>query len=662
MKALTISEAFRMQIGSRRVLRGFFSTYSFEADFFELEVLPLLLGSPALSPNETIRYHQLQSLMREHRGRWAVAYDVDVFDPQQAPRLEVDYLPIRIGGACQHAKLAILLVESRDKKPSLLLAAGSFNLTKAGWWENLEVGHWVELRPGYAPGNIVQPLREALSFFRQHGPSAALDALWEFASGLEVTADEPGCAFYFSGAGIARHDFTRFIEQNASEREALEVVSPFFSEQGDNRIIQDFLSRFTHTTVLLPSDEQGNALVDKTTVYEKLPGQHVCWGQWRSELLDSHYGGKERYRRLHAKIYQTPGEDGWCFVGSVNLSYKAFMQNVEAGFLLKGLHCAQLLEELEQPPERFLVEEEAPGSRSAAGVTSLPVIQLVYDWQENQLLVHSTATGQLVLLSKTETTLADLELEAWHELECSLPELREQLERSSLLLVEWRPVGTDCVRGTLLVSQRNLYCRPPHLPSLDLQALLRIFQGMHDTARLELMADLAAQMIRLSQDAGSLDENLPDLPDLPAAVEPESFFSEFSQVNGAFWVLAKRLAQAEREGDERTLAYFLKGHQPDSLRQVVVSLQSVADRGGQPALIVRYLTLLSVEELLRRHQAHADEGLLHEVQQTIDRLEREELLAQLQGDDKLRFIQWFKEKFFQPVAEMARARPSVEPQ
>jgi hypothetical protein len=283
---------------------------------------------------------------------------------------------------------------------------------------------------------------------------------------------------------------------------------------------------------------------------------------------------------------------------------------------------------------------------------------LVYDWQESLLLVSSPATGQLVLLGNTENAQAVLGLEAGHELEFSLPELREQLERSSLLPVEWRPVGTDRVRGTLLVSQCNLYCRPSHLPALDLQALLRIFQGMQDAARLELMAGLAARMIHLSQDAGSLDENLPDLP---AVAEPESFFSEFSQVNGAFWVVAKRLAQAERAGDESTLGYYLKGHQPDSLRKVVASLRSVAG-SGQPSLIARYLTLLSVEELLRRHRAHADESLLHEVQQAVEKLEREELLAQLQGDDKLRFIQWFREKFFQPVAEMTRARPSVEPQ
>jgi len=42
MKAMTISEAFRAVIGEREVMQAFFSTYSFEPDFFELEVLGLL--------------------------------------------------------------------------------------------------------------------------------------------------------------------------------------------------------------------------------------------------------------------------------------------------------------------------------------------------------------------------------------------------------------------------------------------------------------------------------------------------------------------------------------------------------------------------------------------------------------------------------------------
>lgn len=194
MKAMTISEAFRAVIGEREVMQAFFSTYSFEPDFFELEVLPLLLGNPALSSNETIRYYQLQSLMRNHIGRLAVVYDLDVFDPQLAPRLEVDYLPMRVGGACQHAKLMVLVVrERKSEQLSIILGAGSFNLTKAGWWENLEVGHWVELSQGSAPGNIHKPLLDSLHFYQSQTPTPVLEAILAVADSFEATAD---CGFH----------------------------------------------------------------------------------------------------------------------------------------------------------------------------------------------------------------------------------------------------------------------------------------------------------------------------------------------------------------------------------------------------------------------------------------------------------------------------------
>lgn len=81
MKAHTISDAFRQCIGEREVRFAFFTTYSFEPDFFELEVIPLLLGDQALSSQDDIRYIQLQALMQDKARCFAVAHDVDVFNP-----------------------------------------------------------------------------------------------------------------------------------------------------------------------------------------------------------------------------------------------------------------------------------------------------------------------------------------------------------------------------------------------------------------------------------------------------------------------------------------------------------------------------------------------------------------------------------------------------
>lgn len=648
MKSMTISEAFRTAIGEREVMQAFFSTYSFEPDFFELEVLPLLLGSPSLSSNESIRYYQLQSLMRQHAGRLAVVYDLSVFDPLLAPRLEVDYLPMRVGGACQHAKLMVLVVRDRQsKQQSIVLGAGSFNLTKAGWWENLEVGHWVELREGFVPGNIHRPLLEALRFFQAQSPSPVLEAILGVAQTFEASADDPSCSFYFSGSGAGRTHFDAFIVGHTDAEAPLEVISPFFAAEGDNRTIVGFLRRYPSVTVLLPLDEHGQALVDRQSVYQALPGETISWGRWSESVRKSHLDQKGCYRRLHAKIYQSLGADPWSFVGSVNLSYKAFRQNVEAGFLLKGHAVKALLAPMQTPPDRFKVEPEA-NSQSDSGQQEMPPIQALFDWQNETLHVSSQQAGSLALLNSASEILLSVQLDGVDEQLVSAPQLKQHLQGSSLMHVRWQS-DEKLATGTVLVSQRNLFCRPTHLPPLDLQALLRIFIGMHESRRLALFGDLAVRLLHASQDEGLQDEFLPVLT---AEGSFESFFAEFSQVNGAFWVLAERLEKAEQAGDLQTLAYYLKGHQPDSLRKLLETIAGSGSISTAPSLIVRYLTLLSVADLLKLFAKHADETLLNDTEKALSSLEQNELLAQLNGTKSEQFLRWFKAKFFEPVAEM----------
>jgi hypothetical protein len=167
---------------------------------------------------------------------------------------------------------------------------------------------------------------------------------------------------------------------------------------------------------------------------------------------------------------------------------------------------------------------------------------------------------------------------------------------------------------------------------------------MSEPARIELVSNLAAQAIEINGDSSGQNEYLP----VYSSDEiHESFFSEFSQVNGAFWALSKRLESS----DPRTIDYFLKGCQPDSLSSVLESIKLKPDQTPQP-LVVRYLTLLSINELVQRYVAYANATLLEDVQGAIKKLEKEELLLALQIPNKTAFLNWYKAKFLQSVAEM----------
>ena len=179
------------------------------------------------------------------------------------------------------------------------------------------------------------------------------------AESFETTADDPSCAFYFSGSGEGRTQFDTFIAEQTNADAPLEVISPFFAAEGDNQVIINLLKRHPSTTVLLPLDEHGQALVDRESVYEALSNEKINWGRWSESIRKSHLDPKAGYRKLHAKIYQSQGNAPWAFVGSVNLSFKAFRQNVEAGFLLRGHVTKCLLAPLQAPPDKFKVEPEA---------------------------------------------------------------------------------------------------------------------------------------------------------------------------------------------------------------------------------------------------------------------------------------------------------------
>jgi len=511
------------------------------------------------------------------------------------------------------------------------------------------VGHWVELSEGFAPSNILEPLLDALRFYQARTPSPVVDNILGVAMAFEASTADPNCSFYFSGNGAAHRHFDTFIAEHADAAAPLEIISPFFADDGNNRIIIDFLGRYPSATVLLPLDEQGQALVNRQFVYEALPRESITWGQWSESVRKKHLDPKSPYRRLHAKIYQAHGKDPWCFVGSVNLSFKAFRQNVEAGFLLKGGDAKHLLVALQAPPDRFNPEVEAI-SASAAGDLEMPPICVAFDWQTDLLHTSCKTQGELVLLNSAAEILVSVLLNGADDQLSPAPQVKAHLQGSSLMHARWLTDAGEA-EGTVLVSQRNLFCRPTHLPALDLQALLKIFIGMHESRRLELFGDLAVRLLHASQDDGVQDEFLPE----PTAKGSfESFFAEFSQVNGAFWELAERLAKAEREGDFQTLAYYLKGQQPDSLRKVLASIVGLVSTNKEASLIVRYLTLLSVTDLLKRFAVYSDEALIHEAEKALTVLERDELLTQLVGAEGEHFIRWFKTKFFEPVAAMTR--------
>ncbi len=123
-----LSEHLQERLASRRVLAAAFATYQFDPEFFEKQVLPVLLDVP-VSHLSTLRLAQLEDAMRTLPGRVAVYYDCGGLQAQEgSARLDVQRTPIRHPTGVFHPKLALILAESREAnseghRPKVLIVA-----------------------------------------------------------------------------------------------------------------------------------------------------------------------------------------------------------------------------------------------------------------------------------------------------------------------------------------------------------------------------------------------------------------------------------------------------------------------------------------------------------------------------------------------------------
>jgi len=670
MKYSTISELVAEHLEGCLVNSAFFSSFSFEADFFELEIIPLLMAQQdaksgkvyhaELSTNDAIRWQQLERLMAERMIDTSVVYEPNIYLCERSPRLEIAYHAYAPSNGCQHAKLIAMQLkkpvpedEEGNATSSVLFGAGSFNLTRAGWWDNIECGHFVTLSAQWAPKNLCRDILAALNFYlaKVGGKDQALKNVINTIEQLPKTADDLDLKFYFSDG--KNPPFNEFIKENKVPTDQLEVISPYFAESGDNKVITGFINSFKKTKVLLLFDprDSSKAKVDKS-VYKTLKTNGVQWCGWESAVKTSLEKDCNQ-RELHAKVYRMSSEKHCAlFIGSVNFSYKAFRDNIEVGFLIKKLNTSRLLSDkvVAEPDDFEVVNDEIHGG-SAEVSGCLPVLNIVYCWKAKALLLlvegigwpnnitlKNSADEQLAVIKSIEGKLGShIEITSIHQLE-------KHLENSSLMIATSDVEGES--RSTeLLVSQINICIRPSTLPPLRLADLLSIFRGM-SKPQLLMLTEQYAKLSELQLAYQSGDDFGAELK-----AASRNFFSEFSEINSAFYHLNDRLTLAKEEGQQRTLDYYLNGKQADSLYGLFLALCPIDDKTNSQEQIeptARYLTLLSIKDTLMKI-SNDNQTLKGSVDTAINDLESKgELKLSEDNDPKyhLQFIEWFKAEFF----------------
>ncbi|MGH7860123.1 MAG: hypothetical protein ACREQY_22580, partial [Candidatus Binatia bacterium] len=331
-----LSRALGDAIGGRQVRTAVFTTFSFDPGFFELQILPTLFER-SFSQVDKVRRIQLEDALRDLDGI-TVYYDRSALS-QDAQPAQLDYrrIDVRRSTGCFHPKIALLLVDEPEEEPeddeeaeelekslpyqSLVILVSSANLTRSGWWENVECFHIEEIREAdlddtrcaFRPDlmSLIHRIRACSSPGEDH---AALERIHSFLRDRtprgRTKKNRVAGAWrtrLFSGQNQLRlSDWLADLRLHSDWN--LEVISPYFDEGGAGPLV-DLVETLDprETRVLLPRDPDGRACVTKET-YEAIGSLPRCsWADLPPDVIRrGKAGGSEKLapRNVHAKVYR----------------------------------------------------------------------------------------------------------------------------------------------------------------------------------------------------------------------------------------------------------------------------------------------------------------------------------------------------------------------
>lgn len=685
----TISGAMIDALAGRRVTAALFTSYEFDPSFFEQEILPTLIDV-ALSHAPRVRLAQLEEALRSMRHRLAVFYDRRglLAGETGSRRLDLDCQCIGGSGGLFHPKVSMILVDNPPDAdgapctPSLVVMVGSCNLTRAGWWRNLEVAHLEELRLD-SPSELGAPLLHLLSTIERrrigNGTCESLEAIRSFLRKVPSRSRRSAggrvlTQLYVSGQESVP-DFLARATGNALRGMHLEVLSSSFDEGGLQPLAAlqerfDLESTRLHLPMLVP----GTASISESTMHATDTLHNTAWSTLPRAVLAGSRAEGTHARFMHAKVYRFfsihPKRE-IMFVGSVNLTTAAHhgRQNTECGILI----------EVETPrrPQPWL--EAIKGKIAVHDATSdgvgLPVspLMLAYDWSTASCQAYWDAATAMPAVALTRGgldvgALEPMPARQWLTLPGELSSaIAEHLRAGSMFTAAMD--GGD--QGVLLVQESGMELKPSLMMHLSPLEILKLWTMLTPEERAEFL-----QLHGRDFSAWGLEEDATQAVD---DVDVPTLFDRFAGMFTAFDALERRVHAALEAGKDREAIALLFGSKHDSLGHVLAKLDQRGAIGVQspPVLerspsvkpmvdpVLAYLMLLCSQsvldgvksrhlEFVERHVNRVD-GLQQQIK---SHAARHELMADAarRNEPLDGFLEWFERAFLTRAAPAERAQ------
>lgn len=670
-----LTEHFEECIQGRRLRSALFLTYQFEPAFFEQQVLPVFLDVP-VSHADAIRLVQLEDALRSLPGEIAVYYDANGLNSGDggSAKLDVRRIPIRHGTGVFHPKNVFLLLESQQpdelgyRAQSLVVASLSANLTRAGWWENVECCHVEDIAEGSASrlrNDLIafldslrnrakvthdqRAVREILAFLRQVQPR------------LQKSVDGQLYTHFFSG----RDPLLDFLDGVAGEYirgACLEVISPYFDDAPSSMPLEELIARFQlkEVRVFLPRSNAGEALcrADLYDAVRTLPS--VQWGRLpRQEWLRRSNREATGARAVHAKLYrfftQNPKRE-ICFVGSANLTRAAHQSggNVETGFLVDRVPAGRpefwLRCEKDRPRE-FQPQSENEASDATGGTR----LKLTYHWDRGLAEAYwdgRATSGALRLTARgiEAGAIEPLPPRTWTTLPADLAtRVAELLAETSIFLVH----GEADAPVSLLVQEEGMSHKPSLLFRLSAADILR-YWALLTPAQRGAFLEVRAPEIALTGPGADL------VVRARASLSSDTLFDRFAGMYHAFGCLERTVRAALDAKNEKEADYRLFGRKYDSMGTLLDRIELKEAAGDD---VDRYVIQLCARQLAREMARnypaywaeHADD--VHALEARFEALSAiRQRLVERHSAELGAFLDWFDRWF------LKRAEPVAEPQ
>lgn len=602
-----LSEHLQERMEGRRLQSAVFLTYQFDPGFFEQEVLPAIVDV-SLSHVVAIRLVHLEDVLRCLPGEIAVYYDANglVAGDAGSARLDVRRIPVQ-HRAIFHPKNVFLLVEAEQSDEegnhaqTLIVASMSANMTRAGWWENVEACHVEEVIEGDRT-RLKEDLAAFLDSLRRkasaHEGHRALRDILGFLRGvksrLQKSADGRLHTHFYAGA----ESLADFLDQTAGNllRGAhLEVISPYFDDAPSCKPLEALIERFQprEVRVFLPRSAGGEALC-RPELYKAvraLPG--VQWGRLPKEILRLGRSDEVGERFVHAKIYrfftQNPKRE-LCFVGSANLTWAAHQTggNVETGFLVDLIPPRRpefWLSVDERRPTEFQVRTEDEASAASGGTR----LNLRYHWDRSTAEVFWDAPAlspelRIEARGVEIAAISPLPTREWTKLAADVAtRVGELLMETSLFFV----YGEGDTPGLLLVQEEGMSHKPSLLLRLSAADILRYWSLLTQEQRAAFLEARAPDLALLGQGADLVAR-------AKIALEADTLFDRFAGFFHAFGCLERAIRSALDSGNDKQVAYRLFGKKYDSLGSL---LDRLASDGATNDDIDQYVIVLCARQL-----------------------------------------------------------------